>query len=154
MDAVNESFFDSWLKLSTTLDDIQIDTGLTRNETQICYALFRQSKKNPRVFLTPTDISRQTKIRKSQVNRNLNQLEEKGIVTREHSTVDRRKVYVHFDERNADAFFKSYRIVLAFVDRLVEMFGQDEVEHLIDVMSMVNELAEGKPSQEDTGSGA
>lgn len=142
MNAVDEPLLYAWLRLSTTLEEIQPYTRLTKNESLICHALFRQEKTHPGVLLTPTDISRRTKIRKSQVNRSLNQLERRGIITREHSTADRRKVYVHFMTDDASAFFEMYAKSIEMIDGFVNALGTDEVERLISAMDKVTEMAE------------
>lgn len=155
MNAIDEPLLYAWLRMSTTLEDIQPYTRLTRNESLICHVLFRQEKTRPGVPLTPTDISRRTKIRKSQVNRSLNQLERRGIITREHSTADRRKVYVHFMTENASAFFEMYAKSIEMTDRFVSAVGADEAERLIAVMDKVTEIAEsvylGEDEQRGTG---
>lgn len=137
-----EALLEAWLHLSTTLDRIQLSGDLTHNESLVCLTLYRQLKQNPDRRLTPTQIAQRTKIRKSQVNRTLNKLEARGMVTREHSTTDRREIYVHMDLDHAPEFRREYDEILHLVNQVCDLLGSSECEQLVHDMDRVSKLAE------------
>ncbi|EHF01348.1 MULTISPECIES: MarR family winged helix-turn-helix transcriptional regulator [unclassified Olsenella] len=142
MNTTSEPLLHAWLHLATTIDNVSISAGLTRNEMMVCYALYLQDQRDPSIPITPTQIAQRTKIRKSQVNRNLNQLEEKGIITREHSKVDRRRVFVHLNKDNVHAFEKEYKVGLDLVDEVVKFLGVERANDIARAMEDVAKLAE------------
>lgn len=142
MGQVTESLLEAWLHLSTTLDSIRLGGDLTKNESLVCLTLYRQLRDDPDTRLTPTQIAQRTRIRKSQVNRTLNKLEARGMVTREHSTTDRREIYVHMELDRAPAFSQQYGEILGLVQQVVDELGPDEAARLTHVMNQVSQLAE------------
>ncbi len=142
MNTTSEPLLHAWLHLATTIDNVSISSGLTRNEMMVCYSLYLQDQNDPENPLTPTQIAQRTKIRKSQVNRNLNQLEEKGIITREHCQVDRRRVFVHLNKDKAHSFEKEYRVGLDLVDEVVDFLGVERANDIAQAMEDVATMAE------------
>ncbi|MGI6754860.1 MAG: MarR family winged helix-turn-helix transcriptional regulator [Atopobiaceae bacterium] len=153
MDTVSEALFEAWLRIAPYVSNLHLGSNFTKNETRICYALYRQQKIDPTVQLTPTAIADITKIRKSQVNRNLNQLERKNIVRRERSVHDRRQVFVHFNLEHADVFQNAYTKAFGILDKLVEEIGIDDAQKLTDLLNRVSMFVEEEQLQED-GAGA
>ncbi|WP_159438335.1 MarR family winged helix-turn-helix transcriptional regulator [Olsenella urininfantis] len=142
MKNVDESLLDAWLSLSTTAENIRVTAGLTHNEMLVCYVLFRQIERDPEKKLTPTEIAARTKIRKSQVNRNLNKLEDKGIITREHSKIDRRRVFVRMNLDQAQMFHDEYKNLLELVNQVIDLLGAERCEQIVEDITRVVALAE------------
>ncbi len=102
MESLSEQLLESWLDISAIIRNDRIVNGLTFNETFICNILLRQKKKDDKIYLTAMDLCASTGILKSQMNRCLTSLEEKGLIERIRSEEDKRKVYIKFREENRD----------------------------------------------------
>lgn len=76
MDNLHESLLNSWLRLSTSINNARLVSEMTYNESLICNILYNQSK-TVNKYLTATDLCRMTNMLKSQMNRTLTQLEKK-----------------------------------------------------------------------------
>ena len=88
---MNEELLEAWLRLSTILCNDRIVSEMPYNEALICNILYRQEMQKEDKKLTATDLCKQTKMLKSQMNRTLQCMEEKKIITRQRSDVHNRK---------------------------------------------------------------
>ena len=78
MQEVKERLLTSWLMMITAVDSERIPTQLPYNEAVVCNLLYTNKDKE----ITATDLCTMTKIMKSQMNRILTNLEEKGLIER------------------------------------------------------------------------
>ena len=90
----NEALLGAWLRLSTSINNSRLVTDMPYNESLICNVLYRNDLSRPGTKLTATELCAETKILKSQMNRILEQMEEKHLIFRERSPKDKRKVYI------------------------------------------------------------
>lgn len=83
----------AWLRVTTSVSQVHQLRDLRYNEALICNILMKNEIEHPGRRLTATDLCRESHILKSQMNRTLQCMEEKGIIERQRSTEDRRRVY-------------------------------------------------------------
>ena len=74
---------------------------------------------NPEDPLTATDLCNTTRMLKSQMNRTLNSMEEKGFITRERSTEDKRQVYVTLNAKQAELYINQHAKILKVLDAII-----------------------------------
>ena len=141
MQNVNEKVLGAWLKLSTTICNERIVSELPYNETLICGILHRNAVENPDNPITATELCEKTNIQKSQMNRTLNSMEEKGLIIRKRSAKDKRQVFVSMNMENAAVYEKQHKKVLDIVDTVLEKVGKEKAEEIIQLFTLISKKA-------------
>ncbi len=138
-DDLNERMLSAWLRLTTVISNERLVSKMPYNEARICNIL---SQSAPDMPLTATDLCEKTKMVKSQMNRTLNSMEEKGLIYKEHSATDRRKVYVYLSPSHQSVFEEEHASSLRLVDSLLTKFGRKKAETLVDELNEISSIAE------------
>ncbi len=138
---LNEDLLHSWLKITTAINNTRVVSDLTFNESIICNLLYFQLRSESTEFLTATDLCREMKMLKSQMNRTLNELEEQGLIKRTRSEVDKRKVYITLVEDKNNAYFRQHEKIIRMMDRLIEKIGAESAKTMISVLNELSEAA-------------
>ena len=146
---LSETLLSSWLKLSTTINHSRIVSALSYNESLICGVLTRHMASGQNKPLTATDLCRETKMLKSQMNRTLNQLEEKLMIQRERSTKDKRQVYILLNPEQANIFQKQHQDILDSVEHIVDELGTKEATQAVILFNKISTLADGVFSKKE-----
>ena len=141
MQNINEKVLGAWLKLSTTICNERIVSELPYNETLICGILHRNAVENPDKPITATELCEKTNIQKSQMNRTLNSMEEKGLIIRKRSAKDKRQVFVSMNMENAAVYEKQHKKVLDIVDTVLERVGKEKAEEIIQLFTLISKKA-------------
>ena len=139
---LNETLLSSWLKLSTSINNSRIVSALSYNESLICNVLVQHMASGEKKPLTATDLCRETKMLKSQMNRTLNQLEEKLMITRERSKDDKRQVHILLNQEQANAFQKQHQEILNSIGYIVDELGTEEATEAAVLFNKISILAE------------
>lgn len=142
MDKLNEKLLDAWVRVSITVNSERVVSDMSYNESVICNILYRNQRMGINKKITATDLCNSTKMLKSQMNRTLNNLEEKNIITRERSAEDKRQVFVSFNMDKADLYIKQHARILKLVDRFIEKFGKEKAADIIEMFNGISDLAE------------
>lgn len=132
-----EALIDAWLKETSVLINRRMVEGLSFNEAFVCNLLNRQRNTGKAAEVTATWLCSETGMLKSQMNKTLNSLEKKGLILRERSSEDRRKVYIYLREENIEIYRKAHSEVLEFVDRLMEQVGEEKIEEAIAILNLM-----------------
>ena len=142
MGQMNERLLNAWLRVSTTIVNSRVVSELTYNEALVCNALYRNKMLDIGKNLTATDLCNETKMVKSQINRTLNMLENKGIITRTRSQADKRCVFVSLNEGNDDLYMIQHNRILALLDGIMAELGEEKTKQTIEALDTVAEIAE------------
>lgn len=140
-DDLSERALSAWLRVSTLISNERQVSDMRFNEALVCNLLICNEMENPGTRLTATDLCRQSHILKSQMNRTLHAMEEAGIITRERSTTDRRRVLVSL-RHDSDVFARQHEKSLALVNAVVAKLGIDKASEVIEVFNAVANAAE------------
>ena len=146
---LSENLLSSWLKLSTTIQNSRIVSALSYNESLICSVLAKHMASGKKKPLTATDLCRETKMLKSQMNRTLNQLEEKLMIRRERSTKDKRQVHILLNTEHAKIFQQQHQDILNSVKRIVDELGTKEAAQAAVLFDKISNLADGVFSKKE-----
>lgn len=138
---MNEKILNAWLKLSTTICNERIVFQMPYNESLICSILRRNALEHPERQMTATELCAQTNIQKSQMNRTLNCMEEKGLILRKRSEKDRRQVYVTMNMENAGVYEGQHEQILKIVDQVMEKVGKEKAEEIIQLFGLITNKA-------------
>ena len=141
MQNINEKVLNAWLKLSTTICNERLSSELPYNESLICGILRRNAAENPEKQMTATELCEQTNIQKSQMNRTLNSMEEKGLINRIRSKKDKRQVYVTMNMENAEVYENQHKKVLDIVDTVLEKVGKEKAEEIVQLFTLISKKA-------------
>lgn len=149
MKAINEALLGAWLHLSTNVVNHRMVSELSYNEALICNILFRETRNNPQHPLTATDLCRETKMLKSQMNRTLGQLEARGLIHRERSTEDKRCILVFMNPEQLDTYHAVHQKILNLVDGVVAEIGEAKAKLITDLMEEISAVVDQlQPKQE------
>ncbi len=136
---LNEAMLDAWLRLSTALSNERIVKSMPYKEALICNILDQNPKEQQ---VTATELCRKTKMLKSQMNRTLNDMEERGLIIRERSTIDKRKVFVRLNPASCEAFREEHQKNLQLVDCILGHYGREKAENMMREMNALTDAIE------------
>ena len=142
MTHLNEELLHAWLRVSTSIVNSRIVSELTYNETLVCNALYRNMLEQGGKPLTATDLCGMTNMLKSQMNRTLNLLEVKGLITRQRSTEDKRQVFVMFNSDKADAYQAQHARILKLLDGIIGELGEEKAEEVVNTLLQIANIAD------------
>ena len=142
---IQEDLLTVWLQLSAVLNNDRMVKSMSFNEAFVCNLLY-QAKQNPQSdMLTASMLCERTQMLKSQMNKLLNELEDKQLIIRERSTSDRRKVYVYLNEEQEDLFLQQHAQIIQFVKQLSEQMGEDRIVQVTELLGeMVDAIKQVK----------
>lgn len=136
-----DELLDAWLRLSSTLWNTRLVKSLTYNETHVMGILFRHAQEDP---MTATDLIRHTRLLKSQMNKLLTTLEDRGFITRCRSEIDKRLIYIHLTHEGRTAYLAEHKGVEAILSALIGRLGTERAlcvaKELEEVSSILDEL--------------
>lgn len=139
---ITEELLTAWLRLSTSINNPRIVSDLTYNESLICNLLYNNLQTNPDNSLTATDLCNQTKMLKSQMNRTLKSLEEKKLITKERSALDKRLIYITMNLEQAIDYQKQHEKILELIDTLIDKLGKDNTTKAIEIFNSISDIAD------------
>ena len=142
MKSINESLLRAWLKLSTSIVNDRVVSDLSYNEALICNILFREKVTNPDGKMTATDLCQETRMLKSQMNRTLCRMEARGLICRQRSTEDKRKILVFMNPDHMSLYHDLHRKVLLLVDGIVDEIGETKAKLIADLMEELSTAAD------------
>ena len=138
---MNEELLEAWLRLSTILCNDRIVSEMPYNEALICNILHRRQRLDKNGSTTATDLCRQTKMLKSQMNRTLQSMEEKNIITRRRSDTDKRQVFIYLNP-NAKSFQEQHAKSLQLIDTLAQKAGPEKSKEAMELFTFIADMAE------------
>ncbi len=78
---------------------------------------------------------------KSQMNRTLNSMEKKKLISRERSLQDKRQVFISFHPENAAAYYKQHERILQMADAIIARLGIRKTQEVIKLLEQVSDMA-------------
>lgn len=142
MEQLNEQLLNAWLRVSTSIINSRIVSELPYNEALVCNALYRNMLGSEKP-LTATDLCGMTNMLKSQMNRTLNQLESKGLITRRRSTEDKRQVFVLFNADSSEVYETQHSRILKLLDAIIDQLGVEKAVETVETLTRVADIADG-----------
>ena len=136
-----ERMLAAWLRVTTSVSQVHQLRDLRYNEALICNILMKNEIEHPGRRLTATDLCRESHSRQGQRNRTLQCMEEKGIIERQRSTEDRRRVYTRL-RPDSVIYERQHDQVLDTVGAIAARVGTDNVDQIVDMLNAISEAAE------------
>lgn len=141
MDQKIEEVLNAWLYLSITVSNNRLVSDMPLNEAVICHLLYRSQIHQPDVSMTATDLCRATKMLKSQMNRTLQSMEEKGLIYRERSSLDKRQVHV-FINHDSPLYQTMHTKALKLVEQFMAQIGMEKADDIIRLFTIIADTAD------------
>jgi DNA-binding MarR family transcriptional regulator len=136
----NEALLKAWLRLSTSVINSRIVSVMSYNEALVCNILYPITKAGR--TMTATALCQATKMLKSQMNRTLNLLENKGLILRERSTTDKRQVLIRFNMAQATQYEAQHKEILSIIDHITNKLSKEEAHYAINLLTKLASLAD------------
>ena len=140
MDTTNEQILNLWLDVASLINNQRLVSYLSFNEANICNRLWRK-RNDTQHYLTQNELCAETGMEKGLMNRTLHSLEEKGIIERSRSTVDKRTVEVKLKEDNDIYLEKVHRKSLAIVNELIQYWGEANTQKIVESLQLISAAA-------------
>lgn len=86
------------------------------------------------------DLSDILKLSRPSITRILNDLERRGLITRNIDSEDRRSVKIELTEEGIEAIEKANRRILSIAERLVVSLGDSDTDKLIELIDKLTEV--------------
>ena len=137
MNNLNEEILESWIQLTTAINNDRLVSSMPLNETLIWRFLSANKNRN----VTATDLCRFTKMQKSQMNRTLTSMEEKKLITRVRSDKDKRQVFVILNEEQSDLYDRQHERILRIVDTLIQRVGNEKAAEALEIFQLIAHIA-------------
>ena len=124
----------AWVGLSGMLKNSRFTKELPYNEAIVMLQLY-QAGENAISIKHITDM---THMLKSQVNRTINSLEEKGLLARCHVDGDRRLGYVRICKERLDTFLQVHAESMKIAKNISNIIGPEDTDHFIRIVDKLS----------------
>lgn len=136
--AINEELLSSWLTLTNVISNEDFVTDMPFNEAIICHILY-QNQISSQTFLTATDLCRQTKMLKSQMNRTLTAMEKKNIIIRRRAEDDKRNIYIELLQN--ETYIQQHQKILDIINLIIDKLGEKRIYEIIELFNEITVIA-------------
>ncbi|HZK34910.1 MAG TPA: MarR family transcriptional regulator [Bacillota bacterium] len=103
------------------------------------FVLFYVSRQNN--FTLPSEIGAEMNISSARVAAILNNLEKKGLITRQIDKSDRRKIIVELTKKGSEKAEKHNQTVISLTAQMLESLGEQDAKELVRITGRLAELA-------------
>ena len=139
---IGERLLRAWLELTATLWSRDMVSGMTFNEAVICNLLFHRQDAADTPPITATALCEKTNIRKSQMNRILTSLEDRGYLLRQQSPEDRRQICLTLTPAGEAAYLSAHSRATRLLGAVVSEIGSETAELLTEKLNLANQTAQ------------
>lgn len=134
---LEEKLLEAWVRLSSCIWNRRLVNGMSYNEALVLSLLYKQ--KNMGKHCTATELCEQMNLLKSQMNRTLCQMEEKGLIGRMRSSEDKRNVFIMLTDKGQQAYFKEHGEIIEIVTRVVSRLGEEKTRQVTEIFNEVTD---------------
>lgn len=139
---LSEVLLSAWLHVSTSVNNSRIVSKLSYNESLVCNLLYRNHRDEIEAPMTATQLCQKTKMLKSQMNRTLNQLEERGMIRRERSSSDKRVVHIRLNSDALKDYEKQHESIIAILNKIIAELGMEQTKETISILEKICDIAD------------
>ena len=97
------------------------------------------------VAVLPSDISRKMNASSAQIAAALNNLENKGLITRQIDTDDRRKILVEITQKGNDLAQKRQRLALDVIEKMLKLLGEHDAQEYVRITGKLADAINEQP---------
>ena len=138
---LEEELLSVWLRLTSVIDNQRLavsrsgqrgEAALPFNQALVCGLLVRAREEGG--CLTASDLCRETRILKSQMNAILRSLERKGILSRRRSEGDRRRIELELLPEGMARYQEGHQRIQRLASRLISEMGEENILTLLPLL--------------------
>lgn len=107
-------------------------------EVRVLTYIANYQDEHPHEVVLPSSISKALNMTNPRVSSILSNLERKGYVTREFSTLDRRKVYIYITADGTNYVKSIFLETKGLFDSMVDKVGEDDAKELVRILQKVS----------------
>lgn len=133
----NERFIDTWIQLTTVLNNNRMIEGMPYNEAIICRYLLAHEDED----VTATDLCMHFRMQKSQMNRTIAIMLDKQLIYRERSDSDKRLIFIRINKKQLDEYYAAHESVLSLVDHITDSLGSKRCDQVFKLFDMITASA-------------
>lgn len=139
-----EKFFTSMMRFKKLESAFSTECDIQMNELAILQSIAGECNcpKCSGMNLNMPDIQKKLQITKPAISYILNALEKKGYITREIDREDRRKISINITPAGKTAARQGAGKCSGMWDALLEYFGEEDMERLIDLLTRLADFGE------------
>ena len=135
------AMLEAWLGLSLSIRANRVLEELTFNQMAVCHLLYAD-RANGGTGMSAAELCTATSLLKSQMNKELASLEEKGLILKEPDEQDRRKVVISLNDANEGIYLAEHERIMVVFEGLVAEYGADRLLGLAEGLREATEIAE------------
>lgn len=136
---MEEQLLNAWISLNLAIGMERHVSEMPFNESMICNILY-MCKLNNSPLMTASKLCDVMHMHKSQMNRTLNTMEEKGYIYRIRDDKDKRKVYVNLNYDNLSLYKKQHKRLINKIHGFIEKYGEDKTENIIELFKQLSSI--------------
>ncbi|MBO5743892.1 MAG: MarR family transcriptional regulator [Clostridia bacterium] len=130
-----ETLIKSWVKLSAMVKNSRITKGLVYNEAIIMLLIYERYQKDGEGVISIKEITKETNMLKSLVNRTINSLEQKGFIERCEKSGDKRMVYVKCIADRLETFLIIHKGSIDIATQIIDIIGDEDTNAFIRIVN-------------------
>lgn len=127
--AIREQLLESWINMSLVIRGNRIVSGFSFNEMIICRILFDRHVSGGQ-NVTATELCKQMRLLKSQINKLLTNMEKEGLIERKRSESDKRKIEITLTAQAVELYSKEHEHILEILGYVSRRLGPEQTETL------------------------
>ncbi len=134
-----ENLLSAWVKISSIMKSSRLTRGLPYNEAIIMLLLYKRYLADENGSVSIKEIIEETHMLKSLVNRTVNALEKKGLLTRCDLPGDKRLGYVRCVSEKLGIFLDVHNSSLSLARRVIDLIGTEDTDAFTRLVAKMNE---------------
>ena len=123
--ALNEAILDAWLQLTAIVNNDRLVSDLTLNESLVIRLLNQADQP-----LSASELCQRMTMKKSQMNRTLTAMEDKGLILRKRTSHDKRRMDILLTSKGQQLVEYQHRKILRLIDALVRRLGEQQASEV------------------------
>lgn len=139
-EAQAEKLLHAWVKISSIVKNTRLTKGLQYNESIVMLLIYNRYAEDGIGCISIKEITEETKMLKSLVNRTVNSLEKKGLLTRCSIPGDKRMTYVRCVKEKLGIFLDVHKHSLALSQRVIDIIGTEDTEAFIRLVKKIYDV--------------
>lgn len=135
-ETLGENLIAAWVSLTSVLKNSRLTQGMNYNEAIVMLLAYRRYLADGQGLISFKEITQETKMLKSLVNRTIDSLEKKGFLKR-FSGADKRMTFVCVVQENLDKYLSVHEQSLQIARQIVEIIGEESAKTFIDIAGKI-----------------
>ena len=145
-EGLDEALILAWVKLTSTLKNTRMTQGMNYNEATVMLLAYRRYLSDEEGLISFKEITRETKMLKSLVNRTIDSLTAKGFLERCSGT-DKRMTFVRIVKENLPEYLTVHDQSLKIARQIVDIIGEADAKNFVEIAEKItaqNPLGQGE----------